>query len=481
VRGENGAPIKGRRGATGEDAVARRLAAGDTISGTVVRVEWDQILIALGKEEEGILPLCALPRSSHDTSLRKGERIELLVTGIEEDDVVVSSAEGRDPVKAAAHWERLSTEGDVIGRIVGAFEVLDLDKPYTPGIGVLFNDHLPRGIEALRGKRIAFHIARRTEHGLYVTTLREQESHGEGERSKDEPLSQTQRLYYQYTVRILGHEVGQLTSGLLWMLQSLASAGPTQDPKTLKKLEDMKGLIGQLQNLVRSTEIALGGTPDAVLEEVDIGLLVDSITRTLSPLVEHCGVEIVRAVDLGPSAALRTSRELLHLALFNIVHNGLQYGHRGTQLWITCQEGIHGASRAATIQVTNYGVECDMGGDVFAMYNRGRNAVAGGMGLGLYVAKKAIAAIGGIVSVSCGMVSRLNLGTLAAMTQSELGPTEARELMELRESGILQRAVASVRDTSVGTGDLHVPTWRVSFTIHLPDRGPNEDSDSRRP
>lgn len=80
---------------------------GDTVTGTVVKLEDKQVLVDIGFKSEGILPIGELSNvhvESPDEVVSVGDEIELIVKKVDDDEIVLSKKE----VDAEKAWEELT-------------------------------------------------------------------------------------------------------------------------------------------------------------------------------------------------------------------------------------------------------------------------------------------------------------------------------------------------------------------------------------
>ncbi len=166
---------------------------GDTISGTVVQVGDNEILVDIGYKSEGILPVSELSPFRPGGKIDEGEQIEVLVTYIDEEKGTVYASEKQAEYEKridgleAAYQEGHIVEGEITGEVKGAGYHVNLDgiRAFLPGSHL--GSDLPSSIEELRGKRIAFRILElsRRDKNLVVS---HKEYIKERERSKRKAL-----------------------------------------------------------------------------------------------------------------------------------------------------------------------------------------------------------------------------------------------------------------------------------------------------
>jgi small subunit ribosomal protein S1 len=137
---------------------------GDVISGTVVQVNENEILVDIGYKSEGVLPAAELSPFRTEGKVEEGEEIEVLVTYIDEEKGTVFASEKqaeyekRIDVLEEAHRAGNAVEGEVVNEVKSAGYHVNLDgiRAFLPGSHL--GDDLPSSIDELRGQRIMLKI-----------------------------------------------------------------------------------------------------------------------------------------------------------------------------------------------------------------------------------------------------------------------------------------------------------------------------------
>jgi len=137
---------------------------GDTITGTVVQVNENEILVDIGYKSEGILPVGELSPFRDDGKVEEGEEIEVLVTYIDEEKGTIYASE-----KQAEYEKRIDTleeaynrgefvSGEITGEVKNAGYHVNLDgiRAFLPGSHL--GSDLPSAISELRGTHAPFKI-----------------------------------------------------------------------------------------------------------------------------------------------------------------------------------------------------------------------------------------------------------------------------------------------------------------------------------
>jgi small subunit ribosomal protein S1 len=151
-----------------EDAFAesdvKMYSRGDTITGTVVQINDNEILVDIGYKSEGILPVGELSPFRKQGKVEEGEEIEVLVTYIDEEKGTVYASE-----KQAEYEKRIDCleeayrsggviEGEIVNEVKNAGYHVNLDgiRAFLPGSHL--GSDLPGAIEELKGLRIPLKI-----------------------------------------------------------------------------------------------------------------------------------------------------------------------------------------------------------------------------------------------------------------------------------------------------------------------------------
>ena len=137
---------------------------GDTITGTVVQVNENEVLVDIGYKSEGILPVKELSPFREEKKVEEGEKIEVLVTYIDEEKGTVYASEKqaeyekRIDLLEEAHRDGSAVEGEITNEVKNAGYHVNLDgiRAFLPGSHL--GKDLPSAIEELKDKRLSFKI-----------------------------------------------------------------------------------------------------------------------------------------------------------------------------------------------------------------------------------------------------------------------------------------------------------------------------------
>jgi small subunit ribosomal protein S1 len=139
------------------------IKAGDLVTGTVLRVDPDNVLVDVGYKSEGLIPTWEFADESGIARIEPGQSVEVMIEEAEDEDgLVLLSKEKADRVRV---WGKLSEaydEGDVVegvvtGRVKGGLSVLIMGvKAFLPGSQV---DLRPvRNLDRMLGETHKFKI-----------------------------------------------------------------------------------------------------------------------------------------------------------------------------------------------------------------------------------------------------------------------------------------------------------------------------------
>jgi heavy metal sensor kinase len=151
-------------------------------------------------------------------------------------------------------------------------------------------------------------------------------------------------------------------------------------------LEEARRLIDLVDALLLLARADTGGLSPS-LQRVDLAGLVGEVRETLLVLAEEKGQQIeITAENLVVSA----DRELLRLALLNLLHNAIRYSREGTTICLR----VKPREKTALVEVMDQGpgIAPEHQQKIFERFYRvdkARSRASGGAGLGLAIARSA--------------------------------------------------------------------------------------------
>jgi heavy metal sensor kinase len=182
------------------------------------------------------------------------------------------------------------------------------------------------------------------------------------------------------------------------------------DPKSLREaLSSMLEETRRLSDLVDALLLLARADTGVIIasqQQVDLAELLSEVRETLLVLAEEKSqqLEIVAG-----QLTVRGDRELLRLALLNLVHNAIRYSAEG--LFISLRVRRRGANAVVEVVDQGPGIAPQHQKKIFERFyriDRARSRASGGAGLGLAIARWAIERQGGHVELE----SELGRGSL---------------------------------------------------------------------
>ncbi len=203
---------------------------------------------------------------------------------------------------------------------------------------------------------------------------------------------------------VASHELGTPLTALKLHVEQLqrtlgpAPAGPA-GPRSLEGrvesiAQDVQRLGHLVETLLDSTRLAVGAWKPQI-ERVDLGQLVEQIVGELAPVAEAAGC----AVKLRSQAGLlgHWDRGSLEQTVTNVLGNAFKFG-AGAPVEIELEGD--GASATARIRDHGVGLPVEQHEVIFQRFGRAPHTRGyGGLGLGLWIARQFLEAMGGSIRV----------------------------------------------------------------------------------
>jgi len=173
------------------------------------------------------------------------------------------------------------------------------------------------------------------------------------------------------------------------------------DPKSLREalssmLEETRRLSDLVDALLLLARADTSGVSPS-LEQVDLTGLVNEVRETLLVLAEEKNQQIE---IIAEQLTIRADRELLRLALLNLVHNAIRYSAEG--LMISLRVRRQEANAVAEVIDQGPGIAPEHQQKIFERFyrvDRARSRASGGAGLGLAITRWAIERQGGHIEL----------------------------------------------------------------------------------
>jgi K+-sensing histidine kinase KdpD len=167
--------------------------------------------------------------------------------------------------------------------------------------------------------------------------------------------------------------------------------------QSIAKLDEIVNDLNQILQVRRD----IGETK----EKVAFSDLVNDVLTGFRQLItqEHISV----TTDFAGAESVRTIKSYLYSIFYNLISNSIKYRQPEIPLIIEVRSRKHGKKIILTFKDNARGIDLSVKGEeVFGLYKRFHTDTEG-KGLGLYMVKTQIEALGGVISIS----SRVNIGT----------------------------------------------------------------------
>ncbi len=135
---------------------------GDIVSGKVVAITHDSVIVDFGHKSEGQVPLHEFQGASHEVAVKVGDSVDVYLENIDcEEGLAILSKEKADALKI---WDRLqevvdtdgSIEGTVLHKVKGGLSVDIGVKAFLPASQI--DVRLPGNLDKLIGRKFRFKI-----------------------------------------------------------------------------------------------------------------------------------------------------------------------------------------------------------------------------------------------------------------------------------------------------------------------------------
>jgi signal transduction histidine kinase len=226
----------------------------------------------------------------------------------------------------------------------------------------------------------------------------------------------------------LSHDLrGNLGNVTLWLQAlKLELAGPAQSSSAVATLDMAQQAIldtmGGMGRLLQAERLRHQGAAQPKPGPLNLHETAWAMVRQFVPQAEQKGVRVV--VEVPPDAVVRSDRELITLALQNLVGNAVKYSTQGT-VRVSAEQQADGRVGAWTLLVSDEGpgIAPERLATIFEAFRRGEMHGQSGVGLGLTIASRAAKLLGAELTVEselgAGSTFRLALPPEAAGAAGE--------------------------------------------------------------
>jgi PAS domain S-box-containing protein len=193
----------------------------------------------------------------------------------------------------------------------------------------------------------------------------------------------------------VSHDLRSPLSGILLSADSLLQAAPPQERRGGRKhVVRIRRSVMQMRHLVEDLlDLASleRGNLSVDLHEFRVGGMLDEALETLAPLAIDHGVSLVCAKV--PHLSAKCDRERVLQVLWNLVGNALRYTPEGGRVELSAEAGEGGVR--VTVQDGGPGLAAPLLDHLFEREPPTRDKTRRGRGLGLYICKGIVEAMGG--------------------------------------------------------------------------------------
>lgn len=225
----------------------------------------------------------------------------------------------------------------------------------------------------------------------------------------------------------ISHDVRTPVVGIVGMVDLLLQQ--PLDPRTRELVEGVQsstaGLTTMLDDLLDLARVDAGGL-EIGFEETSICDLVESVVNMVGPLAQAKSLPLIGGAAPDVPETVRTDPGRLRQVLLNLVANAVKFTTAGA---VTVLAERDGSDLLVTVSDTGPGMSPEAAERVFDQFVQGGstvNRVHGGAGLGLAIANRLAAALGGSIkvtsSVGVGSDFQVRLSGVIAQPRPEPQP-----------------------------------------------------------
>ncbi|MBI4132871.1 MAG: HAMP domain-containing histidine kinase [Candidatus Sungbacteria bacterium] len=213
-------------------------------------------------------------------------------------------------------------------------------------------------------------------------------------------IAEANRMKSEF-IAIVSHQLRSPLSVFKWILSALvkdqapAGAGVRNTESYLEMLRDNAEKMIQLVNILLEVSRIEAGRMILRRDAVRIGVITEEIVHSFAAYARasNLTIDYVAPVDLPPVAG---DTEKIRMVIQNLVDNAIRYSFGGGRVVVTIAP--HDGLLEWKVRDSGVGIPKEQHAMVFQKFFRSEHAVRAetqGSGLGLYIARSVIAALGG--------------------------------------------------------------------------------------
>ena len=218
-------------------------------------------------------------------------------------------------------------------------------------------------------------------------------------------------------VTVASHQLRTPLTEISWALETLASS-PTlsEEDKSFvaQTLESVRSLTRTAEDLLGTAKIEEGRFGYR-FQMTDLVALLDAELAKALPVVEAAGLRLFFDRPAAPLPQTYVDPEKVVMVVNNLIENALRYNVQNGEITVRTEQVPNEPFVKVSVRDTGIGIAPSDVQKLFTKFFRAENAVkavAGGTGLGLYIASNIVRAHGG----QMGVASELGRGTTFSFT-----------------------------------------------------------------
>lgn len=245
----------------------------------------------------------------------------------------------------------------------------------------------------------------------------------------------------------VSHEIRTPLNGINGMAKLLADTGLSEEQRTYVHAVTASGnsLMNLIEDLLDFSKIETGKF-DLRPENVEVRPFCESLVELVSARAHGKGIGIATHIGADVPVTLVSDPNRLRQSLLNLLGNAVKFTETGgASLMVTAQQG----SVRFTVKDTGKGIEEDNITRIFEEFEQvetGTTRSHGGVGLGLSITRRLVAAMGGSLEVE----SKIGSGSSFTIDLPSLSPSPSPSKAKLTGIQCMIRMESALEATALG-------------------------------
>jgi signal transduction histidine kinase len=199
----------------------------------------------------------------------------------------------------------------------------------------------------------------------------------------------------QHFASVVSHDLNQplvMVRGFLDALTAVAREHPTRADEAMQYAEAAQRSTARMRALINDVlAIARAGGPVARPAGVPLGSLVAEVVTDLAAAIDEADAEVV----IGELPTIEGGSTQLRQLFQNLLANAVKYRHPERRPVVELSAAARNGSWVISVSDNGVGIPADQRAAVFEMFARADDGAAAGLGIGLAVCARVVAAHGG--------------------------------------------------------------------------------------